>query len=441
MGGSLSVDFGTWAPSTGGIEYTVTMTVSVANEGDVCNNSVSKTVLAITGSLAVFDDFEGDNGGFAGSPTWQYGTPSFGCGPSAYSGANCWGTILNGNYPSNSCDSLRTPQIMVPASGGAMVVYIWYDNELEWDGCNIKMSVNGGPYNLVSPIGGYDFVEGGYVCGLVASQGFYTGTSGVWIPKAVELSAYAGQMVSFSFDFGSDTNTEFAGTYLDDFSIYDYSGIPYVSDIAVTPATIDHIQDVNTTQTYDNDFTIANNGIVPLTYSAVNQLSWVTFAGFTGTIAPAGTNPINVTINTNGITPGVYADTLTITSNDPDSPVLHTPIINITVNQAGCMYVVGDANGDSNANGLDVTYGVRYFQGQLPIPELCECGTHGPISVAATVNGDCLFNGLDITFMVRYYQGNVPALLPCPDCPPVGNAPALMVPGTKAKANNIGATE
>jgi hypothetical protein len=96
----------------------------------------------------------------------------------------------------------------------------------------------------------------------------------------------------------------------------------------------------------------------------------------------------------------------------------------------GCDYVVGDVNGSSNYNGLDITYGVNFFKGgNLP---LCpECPPCAGFHYCGDVNASCNYNGLDITYGVNYFKGgSAPA--PCGDCPPAG-VPATASSGTRMK--------
>ena len=90
----------------------------------------------------------------------------------------------------------------------------------------------------------------------------------------------------------------------------------------------------------------------------------------------------------------------------------------------GCDYVVGDVNGSSSYNGLDITYGVSYFKGgndpmcpigSCPIPP---CNT---FFYCGDVNASCSYNGLDITYGVSYFKGGA-GPMPCADCPPVSSA-------------------
>jgi len=87
----------------------------------------------------------------------------------------------------------------------------------------------------------------------------------------------------------------------------------------------------------------------------------------------------------------------------------------------GCDYVVGDVNGSSNYNGLDITYGVNHFKGIGPPPQ-CDpdCPPCPDWHYCGDVNSSCNYNGLDITYGVNYFKGIGPGPLPCADCPPSG---------------------
>jgi hypothetical protein len=84
-----------------------------------------------------------------------------------------------------------------------------------------------------------------------------------------------------------------------------------------------------------------------------------------------------------------------------------------------CPYILGDINASGTPNGIDVTYGVRYFKGGPVPPVTCDnCSEAPPFYAAGDVNGSCTFNGIDISYMVNYFKGGS-ALHPCPDCPPI----------------------
>ncbi len=192
-----------------------------------------------------------------------------------------------------------------------------------------------------------------------------------------------------------------------------------VPDIDVVPDFIYHSQNVNVSITYPDEFGIYNNGTAVLNYTMSNTLSWIMLGAVSGSIPPTGSDLIDLTINTTGIATGTYVDSVTINSNDPDTPILYKPVIVIDViRPQGCDYVVGDANGNGTFNGLDVTYSVSYFKGGPPPPYECDCPPHGTWYVAGDVNQSCSFNGLDVTYMVAYLKGGPPPH-PCPDCPPI----------------------
>jgi len=110
---------------------------------------------------------------------------------------------------------------------------------------------------------------------------------------------------------------------------------------------------------------------------------------------------------------------------------------------SGCSYTPGDINGNGQANGIDVTYGVSYLKGGSAPPDSCDCPPQVfPFYAAMDVNGNCAANGIDITYFVSYLKGQQPALLYCADCPPAGMvsppAPAVMPiynPSIKERGN------
>ena len=90
----------------------------------------------------------------------------------------------------------------------------------------------------------------------------------------------------------------------------------------------------------------------------------------------------------------------------------------LVLEQPPCNYIPGDINGNGQANGLDVVYGVNYLKGGPPPPDSCDCQPHGMLYVAGDVNGNCQFNGIDITYLVNHFKiWPSPSLLYCPDCP------------------------
>lgn len=85
-----------------------------------------------------------------------------------------------------------------------------------------------------------------------------------------------------------------------------------------------------------------------------------------------------------------------------------------------CDFIPGDINGDGNARGSDITYGVRYFKGiGLPPPDSCwNVSNSSWLYSSGDVDGNCEFIGSDVTFLLAYFKGYNPEILWCPQTPP-----------------------
>jgi bacillolysin len=130
-----------------------------------------------------------------------------------------------------------SPQIVLPASleGPLMLSFDhWVATEAGWDGGNVKVSVDDGPWQLIKAS---DFVYNPYNTTLftaaqgntdpLAGQPAFSGTDGgsvdgSWGRSIVNLSAYAqaGSKVRLRFDIGNDGCTGFFGWYVDDVIAY-----------------------------------------------------------------------------------------------------------------------------------------------------------------------------------------------------------------------------
>ncbi len=72
----------------------------------------------------------------------------------------------------------------------------------------------------------------------------------------------------------------------------------------------------------------------------------------------------------------------------------------ITIEAEGSYFVPGDANGNGEVLGSDLTYLVRYLAGERPEPEPYYAGD---------ANGDCEISGADITYLRNYFHGTGPS--------------------------------
>jgi hypothetical protein len=135
---------------------------------------------------------------------------------------------------------LNSPVITVPASAGVPRVSFdhWVATEFGWDGGNVKVSVNGGPWTLV-PSTAFEFnpysaalnPAGAGNTNPLEGEAAFTGTDGgtvegSWGQSQVDLSGFAGpgDEVQFRFDFGVDGCNGAIGWYVDDVQVYSCSG-------------------------------------------------------------------------------------------------------------------------------------------------------------------------------------------------------------------------
>ncbi|MEZ4663297.1 MAG: M4 family metallopeptidase [Caldilineaceae bacterium] len=134
---------------------------------------------------------------------------------------------------------LESPLITIPA--GANVTHIaldhWMSSELGWDGGNVKMSINGGPWRLVpafafnfnpynsflqpnppstDPLGGEAAFTGG-------DGGMVTGS---WGQSQINLGSLVqpGDTLQLRLEFGQDGCSGVIGWYVDDVQVYSCAG-------------------------------------------------------------------------------------------------------------------------------------------------------------------------------------------------------------------------
>jgi hypothetical protein len=133
--------------------------------------------------------------------------------------------------------SMESPNIRIP-KGRALVARMSFEHyvatEGGWDGGNLKISINGGPYTLV-PASAYTFnpynltlnpASGGNTNPL-AGQDAFSGTdgglvTGSWGQSQIDLAAIGvkpGDTIRLRFDFGMDGCTGIDGWYVDDVNV------------------------------------------------------------------------------------------------------------------------------------------------------------------------------------------------------------------------------
>jgi len=156
-------------------------------------------------------DFEEGDGGFTtgacddgGVPVWAYDYWSV-------ADAYCWGTSHEtGEYPIDAGDSLISPSWVVDESSYLVEIQHVYDIEPSYDGGNL--SVNG---VVVEPMGGYpdDVISDSetFYAWCVDGEPGWTGYYGEGLQDCFDLSAFMGEEVQLSFDFGSDSSVTYPG--------------------------------------------------------------------------------------------------------------------------------------------------------------------------------------------------------------------------------------
>ena len=129
---------------------------------------------------------------------------------------------------------LDSPEFTVPADATAsrMSFDHWVATEAGWDGGNVKISVNGGAWQLLAAA---DFIYNPYNSTLIAGgntnpmagQPAFTGAdagalTGSWGRSIVNLAPYArpGDKVKLRFELGSDGCGGGIGWYVDDIKVY-----------------------------------------------------------------------------------------------------------------------------------------------------------------------------------------------------------------------------
>ena len=132
--------------------------------------------------------------------------------------------------------TLDSPEIAIPAGTAVPRLSIdhWVATEAGWDGGNLKISVNGGAFNLIpaaaieiSPYNATLNSIGAGNTNPLAGEAAFTGNDGgsvegSWGQSQINLSgiASAGDMVRLRFDFGVDGCNGLTGWYVDEVEFY-----------------------------------------------------------------------------------------------------------------------------------------------------------------------------------------------------------------------------
>ena len=231
---SDTVSFASFTPATSGV-YTLTAIAELGSDVIRTNDTLRMTYNVYD---AVFD-FEANSGGFDATGNWEWGHPT--SGPNgANSGANCWATILAGNY-TNTFSELKF-NLQVGTTAPSISFAHWYDTEVRYDGGNFAISTNNGvSWNEISPINGYDDT---CFTPPIKGDSIFTGhIHSFWGTETFPLTAYAGQTVKARLAFMADGSIYYPGWYVDDMGLIDCQIFRPANDMQATailspPATV-----------------------------------------------------------------------------------------------------------------------------------------------------------------------------------------------------------
>jgi Zn-dependent metalloprotease len=205
-----------------------------------------------------------------------------------------------------------SPAFVLPVGATPRLSFeFWVGTEIGWDGGNVKVSVNGGPFNLIS---GGDFTFNPYGATLqtvgagntnpMAGEEGFTGTDGgsvggSWARAYVDLAPYAspGDSVRLRLDFGTDGCTGFVGWYMDDITVYHCGG---ASSLSVADAGL--IEGNAGSASVSVNVSLSSPEIAPVT---------VSFATADGT-ATVADNDYAATAGTLTFAPGQTTRTVTV---------------------------------------------------------------------------------------------------------------------------------
>jgi uncharacterized membrane protein len=305
-----------------------TATVTATSQGDPLVFDDASIRTQVPNTVAWFDGFEGGWGAWSTqeftpsspNPTnWEMGDP-LGTGPStAYNGGNCSGTNIVDWYYVSSDTTLITPYVQLGVAPQIFSFFTWYTmNTNGDDGGFVEISVAGGPWNQITPIGGYPWV-GGMMGGYWVDG--YSGISSGWEYEEFDFDAYAGQVVQVRFHYAaSDWWGWQWGWYVDD--AYMGAPPPYRFDLAPVlnnsfgsaGTTVDYVLSIDNTGTSNDIYDLTSTSTWPVVFRDIGDTTDITTlnvnSGATGYFiarvsVPGAANPgdidsANITVTSQG---------------------------------------------------------------------------------------------------------------------------------------------
>lgn len=252
-----------------------------------------------------YDAFDADTGFWTtdvvtGSDLWHYTTSAYGSPDQSLAftdqvtGDYDTGAALDVSVVSGSID-------LTGAQDDAVLEFLeWYSTELDYDHCDVEISSDGG--QSWSPL-----------------RTGVSGDSEGWRLTAIDIGAYAGQVINVRFRFHTDDDlyNDYPGWYVDDVTVRD-QGAP-----------------------------------------------WISFIRGVGDVPAYGSTSIVIGVSAEGLCSGSYDANIHIQTNDPAHALFVVPV-GLTVNGASDIYYA--------ANSLDLgTVSVGYSSEQILVLENQGC--------------------------------------------------------------------
>ena len=223
---------------------------------------------------------------------WQWGVPAYAWGPAtAFSGSNCWGTVLTNDYPNGMNAWLLSAPIEVGANP-ILDFELWY-----------ALEYREGPIDM-----GYVEVDNGSGFVNVTPGLEYSGSSGDWIHQQIVLdnAQFGNRSIRVRFRATSDFSGTLAGMYVDDVVVrsqkapgvwvVDYSPTNGTPSSTVPVAFTVYNSTTNMYSSVSGDVSSPNTGVsivtstVPVSYGTMGPGAVVTGAVSVSVVLAAAGN-------------------------------------------------------------------------------------------------------------------------------------------------------
>ena len=126
-------------------------------------------------------------------------------------------------YENSNCLDIYSPTLEITSGQSAELSFVSrYAIEAGWDAGLVQISNNGGPWQTITPVGGYPSVMNNQnstdACGYPNGQPAFTGSNLTWTNYSFDLSGFSGQ-IQIRWQFSTDGAATDQGWWVDDVSI------------------------------------------------------------------------------------------------------------------------------------------------------------------------------------------------------------------------------